>query len=259
MSDTSDYRYLPVRADSESSQHDRSCAHWPDCALPRIDTMAREMLDIARLWDAPLETARRIDEGSGCLDLGRLSVLTSEADVVSAGFAAAIRIQALKDDLRLLIEQFARVSRWLSRSVAAGWDGTRSERPARATGAIMSESHRYVVRDWMWSDMNAQLALSLRLARKVLAPVQATSAALRDDLRGNCAYGRQLRAAAQVLVRVKAQAQEFYHFVDDADQRWCRFRLRLEVHGSELHALLPQADANASAREESATMWPPDA
>lgn len=199
------------------------CGHWPLDGASQIQKAAFGLREISRSWDAA-EQLLEASSQAGCLDVTVVPLDDVQLDILLLQAAQLPdSIYAIVRSLSGLARDFASVKDWLtSAAQAASQNKLGAHAQAYERTAPVHDYHRVIARDWLGADMNASIAWMLGRAGRVLGSLDLSPDAVRSDLLGVRVYQAALLAAAAIVERAAALAQESEAYVEDFNHRWMK-------------------------------------
>jgi hypothetical protein len=202
----------------------RMCTHWPDGGVGNIQAAACKLRALAEGVNRHglMETAAA--RHAGCLDLGTPVASPSGMALVQCLSALSAQIQAQKNSLGVLADDFATISAWLAQAAGSSWDATKALRHQSTLAVAIGESQRLISKDSLSADINALIAAMLRRAVKLLDRLDQASPNVDADPTGGHAWGHVLAQTAELLDNAAALAGDAAGFVEEFDRRWRQLR-----------------------------------
>jgi hypothetical protein len=209
-------------------EHEKYYAQRPLRQALEIEAASRALKALADHWSSVSPEERPVGSPfAGARDLNAPG-LTAEAGVLfMEGEGEPTEIKQLRRDLETLADDWEAGGDWLSAAMEKGWAvaGSLVEYPELAD--LLGERHRIIANDWQAAADQSLISRLLRRALEIIARVDFSPAALRNDLGGERRSAAYLYSASELLDRAADLAVESASRVHDNERRWRIFGERV--------------------------------
>ena len=138
----------------------------------------------------------------------------------------------LKRDLETIASDCEETGSWLSRAMEQSWEVAGALSAFHALADLLGERHRIIANDWQAASMSTLASRLIRRGLDLLAQVDFSPPALREDLGGERTSPAYLYPASELLDRAADLLAESATLVHENERRWRSFGARVrELRG----------------------------
>jgi hypothetical protein len=209
-------------------EHEKFYAQNPLEQANKLQFIARTLTTLADRW-SQLE-AGQTEKGNpymGCEDLNETSTIAYVGVLFMEGEGEPQEITKMKDDIRVLSEDYAKTGEWLAKAMEVSWDVAKPLIQNPFLADVLGERHRIIVNDWQAAHLSSLVSVLCGRANDILNQIDFTPAKIRQDLRGIRSYPEYLYSAKELLDRAADLASESAVLVHDNERRWRVFRQKV--------------------------------
>jgi hypothetical protein len=224
-------------------EHEKFYAQNPLEQASRLHFISRALTTLADRWSHV--KAGRAAKGNpymGCEDLNEPSAIAYVGVLFMEGEGEPQEITRMKNDIRVVAEDYAKTGEWLAKAMEGSWAVARAliENPFLAD--VLGERHRIIVNDWQAAHLSSLVSQLCGRAGEILARIDFAPEKIRSDLRGAKSYPGYLYSAKELIDRAADLASESATLVHDNERRWRIFRERVEQ--------ITQQESDTTAKDE---------
>jgi hypothetical protein len=220
-------------------EHEKFYAQNPLEQANKLHFISRALTTLADRWSqVKVGQAEKGNPYIGCEDLNDTSAIAYVGVLFMEGEGEPQEITKMKDDVRVIAEDYAKTGEWLAKAMELSWAVAKSliENPFLAD--VLGERNRIIVNDWQAAYLSSLVSKLCDRAGEILAYIDFTPEKIRNDLKGARSYPAYLYSAKELVDRAADLVSESTTLVHDNERRWRIFRERVE------HVTQQESDTN---------------
>jgi hypothetical protein len=206
-------------------EHEKFYAQNPLEQANKLQFISRVLTTLADRWSQV--EANHGEKGNpyiGCEDLNDTSTIAYVGVLFMEGEGEPQEITKMKDDIRVISEDYAKTGKWLSKAMEVSWDVAKPLIQNPFLADVLGERHRIIINDWQAAYLSYLVSESCSRAGDILDHIEFTPEKIREDLRGIRSFPGYLYSAKELLDHAADLASESATLVHDNERRWRVFR-----------------------------------
>jgi hypothetical protein len=209
-------------------EHEKFYAQAPLRRAVEMEAASRVLKALADRWSTvPPADRPAASPFAGAPDLNPPGLAAESGVLFMEGEGEPAEIKQLRRDLETLAEDMEASGRWLAEAMEKSWAVAGSLAEYRELADLLGERHRIIANDWQAADEQVLIARLIRRALEVIARVDFSPAALREDLVRGRGAADYLYSASELLDRAADLAVASASLVHDNERRWRKFSQRV--------------------------------
>lgn len=219
--------------------HEQFYAQSPLRDALALEAHSRTLRALASQWRIVQPADRALaNPYAGADDLNAPGLVAESGVLFMEGQGEPAEVARLEADLRSLADGVDGTGEWLAEAMEQAWQVLGALVGYSALAAVLGDRHQIVVNDSLAAGMQTMIARLLRRALDLLAQVDFSPAALREDLAGARVAPDYLLSASELIDRAADLLTESATLVHQNERRWRLFAARV--------AELSESDAAAN-------------
>jgi hypothetical protein len=209
-------------------EHEKFYASSPRELAVTLQRHARTLHALADRWSTADPSSRApLSPFAGAEDLNDPVAIQLDGVLFMEGEGEPAELTVLMRHLRSTADDFAAAGQWLANAMQSSWEIATGLIDIDGLDDLVGERHRIIANDWLAADLQALIARLLRRAADVLAHVDFTPKALREDLAGARRSSGLLHSAGELVNCAADLCSDSAGLVNDNERRWRVFRERV--------------------------------
>ena len=209
-------------------EHEKFYAQNPLEQANKLQFISRVLTTLADRWSQV--EANHGEKGNpyiGCEDLNDTSTIAYVGVLFMEGEGEPQEITKMKDDIRVISEDYAKTGKWLSKAMEVSWDVAKPLIQNPLLADVLGERHRIIINDWQAAYLSYLVSELCSRATDILNHIEFVPRKIREDLNGLRSYPGYLYSAKELIDRAADLAMESATLVHDNERRWRVFRHRV--------------------------------
>lgn len=209
-------------------EHEKFYSQAPLRQASEIQAASRALKALAARWSSATASDRpAANPYAGAEDLNAPGLVAESGILFMEGEGEPVEVSRLERDLRTIAADCTETGSWLASAMESSWQVAGALTAFAQLADLLGERHRIIANDWQAAGISALAGRLISRALEVVAPIDFSPAALRQDLEGERRNPAYLYSASELLDRAADLLVESAILVHDNERRWRVFAERI--------------------------------
>jgi hypothetical protein len=209
-------------------EHEKFYSQAPLRQAADIQTASRALKALASRWSvAEASEHPATIPFAGAEDLNPPGLVSETGILFMEGEGEPAEVTRLKRELETIASDSEETGSWLSRAMGQAWQMAEVLNAFPRLADLLGERHRIIANDWQAADMSALAARLIHRALDLLASIDFSPPALREDLSGLRENPGYIYSASELLDHAADLLAGSATLVHENDRRWRVFGRRV--------------------------------